>query len=180
MPEIPRAPVVEMPAPTTPHPIQPQATAERHAKTGPGALPAAAQAEKPEPKHVAPAAPAEADTEPPLPKPRSSIRPIHTPVEVYDPVAVASARANGKPVPVPKAPNYALVTAVSEQPEPLVQLRRRLRQAMGREGEDLKLELQPAPGGQVLALWPIAKREDATRLAETLRQAGIRMRVIEF
>ncbi len=116
----------------------------------------------------------------PLPKPRPTIRPIHTPVEAYDPVAQASARANGKPEPVAKAPSFALVTAVSEQPEPLVQLRRRLRQAMGREGEDLKLELQPAPGGQVLALWPIPSRDSATRLADTLRQAGIRMRVVEF
>ena len=79
-----------------------------------------------------------------------------------------------------KGPNYALVTAVSVDEAPLVQLRRRLRQAMGREGEDLKLELQPAPGGQVLALWPIASRESANRLADTLRQAGVRMRIVEF
>lgn len=138
-------------------------------------------------KHEAPAKPPEpaasqvaAPAERPLPKPRPTIRPIHAPPETYDPVAQASAKANGQPAPPVKGPSYALVTAVSEQPESLLQLRRRLRQAMGREGEDLKLELQPAPGGQVLALWPIPSRESATRLADTLRQAGIRMRVVEF
>lgn len=115
-----------------------------------------------------------------LPKARPSIRPIHAPPETSDPLANAAAKANGKPQPVAKGPNYALVTAVSVDEAPLVQLRRRLRQAMGREGEDLKLELQPAPGGQVLALWPIASRESANRLADTLRQAGVRMRIVEF
>jgi len=116
----------------------------------------------------------------PLPKPRPTIRPIHAPLETYDPTAAASAKANGQPAPVAKGPNFALVTAVSADAEPLVQLRRRLRQAMGREGEALQLELQPAPGGQVLALWPIASRDSATRLADTLRQAGVRMRIVEF
>jgi hypothetical protein len=118
--------------------------------------------------------------ESPLPKARPSIRPIHAPLETYDPTAKAKALANGQPEPVAKGPNFALVSAVSVDAEPLMQLRRRLRQAMGREGEALQLELQPAPGGQVLALWPITGRDSATRLADTLRQAGVRMRVVEF
>jgi len=38
----------------------------------------------------------------------------------------------------------------------------------------------PAPGGQALTLWPIEDKRAAEALAQTLRQAGIVMRPVEF
>jgi hypothetical protein len=193
-------PVVEhTPALLAPAPASSQA----HVTASPqGAQPVVAdhEAALPRPEHPPPpakfeqapveASPATAKAEPPKPeaaKPRPTTRPIPVPSETEAPTAslgAAKSSAKGLPMakrePLPASPNFALVTATSADPLPLVQLRRRLRQAMGREGEALQLELQPAPGGQVLALWPIANRQDATGLAETLRQAGVTMRVVEF
>jgi hypothetical protein len=164
-------------APVQPEPAGAEPAHSEHAQPEPAATHPATQpgpAERPAAAAEAPA------VERPLPKPRPTIRPIHAPPVSMDATTQASAKANGRSEPATRGLSFALVTAVSANEEPLVQLRRRLRQAMGREGEELKLELQPAPGGQVLALWPIPSRDSATRLADTLRLAGIRMRLVEF
>ena len=75
---------------------------------------------------------------------------------------------------------YALVTPAQSDLAALQALRRRLRQALGREGEHLQVEVLPAPGGHALTLWPLDRADDATRLMQTLGQAGVSMRVVEF
>lgn len=171
---------------------QPQAEAPEAAASAPAAVPRSASAEAVESAEVAetthdskigaahpePAAAEAAVAEAPAPKPVvvpalpgvKPRRPLHAPPET----AVEPATRAEPSV------RFALVSGVYADPAPLVAQRRRLRQALGREGEHLRLELMPAPGGQVLTLWPLAQRADAEALAKTLREAGIAMRAMPF
>lgn len=134
-------------------------------------------------KTEAAAASPDQDEAPPMPKPRvvqplpgvKAKRPLHALPEAEASTSVKPAAAAK-----PAALRFALVSAPSADAAPLQAQRRRLRQALGREGEHLRLELMPAPGGQALTLWPLDDRRAAEALAQTLRQAGIVMRPIEF
>jgi len=133
-------------------------------------------------KTDAPAPAAEAEEAPAPPRPQvvqplpgaKTKRPLHALPET------AASPVNKPAAAQPAAVRYALVSAPSADAAPLQAQRRRLRQALGREGEHLRLELMPAPGGQALTLWPIEDKRAAEALAQTLRQAGIVMRPVEF
>lgn len=124
------------------------------------------------------------------PQSRYAKRPLHALPGTPAPAAKAEAeepRTAARTAPAAAATKsaapagkFALVTGAYADPAPLVAMRRRLRQALGREGEYLQLELLPAPGGQALTLWPLKSEQEAQVLARLLQQNGIPMRVVAF